>query len=195
MESELALIIARYNLISDSGEDACSLQDGVDNNLIGKLPMLGPLADNGGHMLTHALQANSPALNEGNCSDGLIVVDQRGISRPQGSACDIGAFEVNQPLTLDDSVTTLQNVPIAISVLENDIGDSLTLDDVTMPGNGVATINDAHIIYTPTQNFVGVDSFLYTVSQGVLTETALVTIAVSPISARSYLPLVYTGNR
>ena len=50
------------------------------------------LADNGGPTWTHALLAFSPALDS---ADGLIcpATDQRGVARPQGVQCDIGAFE------------------------------------------------------------------------------------------------------
>ncbi len=53
---------------------------------------LGPLAANGGPTLTHALLSGSPAIDGGlTCPSSLV--DQRGVSRPQGAACDIGAVE------------------------------------------------------------------------------------------------------
>jgi hypothetical protein len=55
-------------------------------------PLLGPLANNGGSTLTLALLTGSPAINAGN-NAACPTVDQRGVNRPQGSACDIGAFE------------------------------------------------------------------------------------------------------
>ena len=58
-------------------------------------PLLGPLQDNGGPTLTHALLSGSPAIGAvpvANCSEA--PTDQRGVMRPQGPACDIGAFEV-----------------------------------------------------------------------------------------------------
>ncbi|NJM76082.1 MAG: hypothetical protein HC852_10160, partial [Acaryochloridaceae cyanobacterium RU_4_10] len=55
--------------------------------------VLGPLADNGGPTQTQALLAGSPAIDAGTPVDG-ITTDQRGESRPQGNAPDIGAFEV-----------------------------------------------------------------------------------------------------
>jgi len=58
-------------------------------------PLLGPLADNGGPTFTHALLAGSPAINTGSC---VTTTDQRGIVRPQGSACDIGSFEFEECL-------------------------------------------------------------------------------------------------
>ncbi|TVQ32690.1 MAG: hypothetical protein EA376_04815 [Phycisphaeraceae bacterium] len=56
-------------------------------------PMLGPLADNGGPTMTHALLKGSIAIDAGDCADGEVDVDQRGVSRPQGMGCDIGAYE------------------------------------------------------------------------------------------------------
>lgn len=52
---------------------------------------LGPLADNGGPTLTHALMPGSVAIDAatGSCPPG----DQRGFARPGGAACDVGAYE------------------------------------------------------------------------------------------------------
>jgi CSLREA domain-containing protein len=55
-------------------------------------PQLGPLQNNGGPTDTMALPAGSPAIDAGT-NAGCPAVDQRGITRPQGPACDIGAFE------------------------------------------------------------------------------------------------------
>lgn len=53
-------------------------------------PLLGPLQDNGGATVTHALLVGSPAINQG---AACPATDQRGVARPQGAACDIGAYE------------------------------------------------------------------------------------------------------
>ncbi|HEY9741316.1 MAG TPA: choice-of-anchor Q domain-containing protein, partial [Coleofasciculaceae cyanobacterium] len=57
-------------------------------------PLLGSLANNGGSGSTQtlALLAGSPAINAGNNSV-CPKTDQRGVARPQGGVCDIGAFE------------------------------------------------------------------------------------------------------
>ncbi|MFZ4656791.1 MAG: choice-of-anchor Q domain-containing protein [Caldilineaceae bacterium] len=58
---------------------------------------LGPLADNGGPTLTHALFPRSVAIDAGDdavCADLLVNgVDQRGVPRFQGAHCDSGAYE------------------------------------------------------------------------------------------------------
>jgi hypothetical protein len=51
------------------------------------------LADNGGPTLTHALVTGSPAIDASPVDADCQATDQRGITRPQGAACDIGAFE------------------------------------------------------------------------------------------------------
>ncbi|MCD8483443.1 MAG: MBG domain-containing protein [Verrucomicrobia bacterium] len=51
------------------------------------------LRNNGGKTSTHALLTGSPAIN-GVTSSNFVTIDQRGIQRPQGSAADIGAFEL-----------------------------------------------------------------------------------------------------
>jgi hypothetical protein len=84
------------NLIDDS---SCGLTDGNLGNKIGGSynAMLGPLADNGGSTQTHALLADSPAINAG-ANAGCPSSDQRGITRPQGATCDIDAFEFVFPI-------------------------------------------------------------------------------------------------
>jgi hypothetical protein len=57
-------------------------------------PQIGPLANNGGPTFTHALAQGSPAVDTGGAS--CPPTDQRGITRPQGAACDIGAYELQQ---------------------------------------------------------------------------------------------------
>lgn len=55
-------------------------------------PKLNPLANNGGPTQTMSLGAGSAAINAGNDAT-CAATDQRGIARPQGGACDKGAFE------------------------------------------------------------------------------------------------------
>jgi hypothetical protein len=61
-------------------------------DLQGTMPRLEPLRRNGGPTATHALKRASEAINAGanaTCEER----DQRGVRRPQGPRCDIGAFE------------------------------------------------------------------------------------------------------
>src|SRR5262245_46970822 len=87
-----------HNLIGD-GTGATVFTDVTRGDQVGTAadpidPRLGPLADNGGPTLTHALLPDSPALDHGDAT-GLPATDQRGgtFRRSFGSAPDIGAFE------------------------------------------------------------------------------------------------------
>jgi len=67
-------------------------------------PLLAPLANNGGPNQTMRLKPGSPAINAGDdtvCaaavgspSFGAGGLDQRGVIRPRGAHCDIGAYEL-----------------------------------------------------------------------------------------------------
>jgi hypothetical protein len=58
-------------------------------------PKLGPLQDNGGPAATRAIAPDSPALDAVPASGAhCTATDERGVSRPQSAACDIGAFEL-----------------------------------------------------------------------------------------------------
>lgn len=82
-----------YNLDSDS---TCNLSQ--PNDIPGATANLGTLQDNGGATNTHALLAGSQAINvipDGTNGCGTTYTsDQREVSRPQGTACDIGAYEL-----------------------------------------------------------------------------------------------------
>lgn len=81
-----------YNFSDDA---TCGFTAATDTENGGD-PGLGPLADNGGPTPTLLPAATSPlvdAIPLADC-DGTLEIDQRGVSRPQGSGCDVGAVEV-----------------------------------------------------------------------------------------------------
>ncbi len=115
-----AVTFARSTLLARNGDSNCggTATDPVDSvagmidelalpscNVINQDPTVnfvvadarvGTLAGNGGLTFTHALLADSPAIDKGVlCAQD----DQRRVARPQGAACDIGAYElfVSQP--------------------------------------------------------------------------------------------------
>ncbi len=78
------------NLVEDN---SCSPAVSGDPNIFG-------LALNGGRTATYALLVTptiSPAINAGDNST-CAATDQRGVSRPQGANCDIGAYEADDVL-------------------------------------------------------------------------------------------------
>src|SRR5204862_2545028 len=84
-------------------DEGCGLSS-APGDLVGSAaapidPTLGPAQDNGGGTFTMALLPGSPAIDTANPaapgSDAAAceALDARGVSRPQDTACDKGAYE------------------------------------------------------------------------------------------------------
>lgn len=88
------------------------------------------------------------------------------------------------PTANDDTAFTDQDAPVRIDVLQNDLDlddDLLTVVAVSQPGHGTVTNEGARVIYAPTPGYTGVDSFTYTIADGVDgSATATVGITVNP---------------
>ena len=85
IDEGVALNVTSKNIDDDGSCKGFSDTDVADAKL-------GALAENGGPTSTNALLPGSPALDKiTTCTD--TAKDQRGIARPQGQACDAGAFE------------------------------------------------------------------------------------------------------
>ena len=109
-------VIMAQNTAPTSANDQClfykapdslvySLWSGVscgaaatDGNQPGSDALLAPLGFTGTGLsseltMTHALLPCSPAEDMGTCDNGALPTDQRGVDRPQGVGCDVGAVE------------------------------------------------------------------------------------------------------
>lgn len=80
-----------HNIDSDGGCDSATTKTTAEI-------ALGALADNGGHTQTMEPDTKSAAIDAGDdtvCDDnpGPNSLDQRGVTRPQGTKCDVGAVE------------------------------------------------------------------------------------------------------
>jgi hypothetical protein len=106
-----------YNLVGITNSTALTTefsntgdQAGVTDAHIGALLVNSP-----GHTATYALLSGSTAIDAGSCTDNLgatIAADQRGVTRPQGSACDIGAYELTvSGATTPEFVFSLASLP------------------------------------------------------------------------------------
>jgi len=74
--------------------DTCGLT--ASGDLTDTNPLLGPLTYESGTWV-HPLPPSSPAIDAATCITG-ITTDQRGMARPQGDGCDIGAYEYEIPV-------------------------------------------------------------------------------------------------
>lgn len=134
-----------FNLIGDTSD--CNLTPGA-TDLFGDAgspldPQIGSLEDNGGPTLTHALLAGSPAIDsaDADVDCGGVTVDQRGATRPQGAACDIGAFETGlAPATLQ-SLIDAAAPGATIDLPDGTYAERITLGDgKTLRGSGPANV-------------------------------------------------------
>ncbi|MCX6035825.1 MAG: right-handed parallel beta-helix repeat-containing protein [Chloroflexi bacterium] len=118
-----------FPVVSDS-----VVKDGYagSTNIITADPRLGTLGDYGGFTQTIPLQAGSSAIDTGN--DAVCpATDQRGVSRPQGAHCDIGAFELVDTTAPE---TTIIEKP---ANLDNDSTPTFTFSGDDGTGSGVAS--------------------------------------------------------
>ncbi len=107
-------------------------------------PGLGLLADNGGPTMTHAPLPGSPALDAWpGCG---LPADQRGVPRPQGPECDIGAVETAVETTTTTVTTTSATSPptttttlAAVCVRTLDFPSLLCRIDELLAGTNAAT--------------------------------------------------------
>jgi len=112
LQNAVAAALTNTILADNSGGNCLGMPTSLGNNLddggscgfsgpndISGLPAnLGPLADNGGGTFTHALLPGSAALETGNDAT-CLAADQRGVGRPKGLHCDMGAYESETPAT------------------------------------------------------------------------------------------------
>lgn len=123
-------------------------------------PKLGPLADFRGPTPTMALLAGSPAIDAGlpaNC----LAADQRGVARPFGAACDIGAFESAAPYTVLGRITGY--VPPVYSATVRSDSQTASVDGAgiyalhrLVPGNHTLKPNSTNAVFLPKTRIVNV---------------------------------------
>jgi len=94
------------------------------------------------------------------------------------------------PTATDDTYGTPEDSGLSVvapGVLDNDTDPDLdplsvaAADTITAAGGSVAVSSDGSFVYTPPPDFFGVDTFGYTVSDGLTTDNATVTISVAAV--------------
>ena len=130
-----------YNLDSDN---TCNLTDPTD--LPDGNANLGPLQNNGDSTFTHALLPGSNAIDAGDCSGGTVTTDQRGVARPQGAACDIGAIEFQPSDTTPPMVTIVSVTPDTLWPPNGKLVPVTIVATITDAGSGVDPNTTAYAV-------------------------------------------------
>jgi hypothetical protein len=133
-------------------------------HIIAADPKLEALGNYGGATQTIPLLAGSSAIDTGN--DAVCpATDQRGVARPQGAHCDIGAYEwipvdttapmVNAITRLNPSPTNLASVGFSVTFSEAvtgvDVSD-FSLTTVSIADASVSGVSGSGSVYTVTVN-------------------------------------------
>jgi CSLREA domain-containing protein len=155
-------VTGNNNLIEGTGSDACNLTDGVNGNIVGADPDLGTLT---GSPAYFPLNSGSLAMDAGDdsiCAASPVNnLDQRGVTRPQGAHCDIGAYEaINTPAGSNiqvqpvDTTTGTTPVTLTFSQITQSGGSSLTTSSSGPPPPAGFRLSDPPMYYELTTTAV-----------------------------------------
>ncbi|MFH4867429.1 tandem-95 repeat protein, partial [Vibrio diabolicus] len=113
------------------------------------------------------------------------VVTSGGVS--ESTTVEVNVTPVNDaPVAKDDTAITDEDTPVTIDVLPNDTdvdGDKLSIQSASVPeAQGKVEIVDGKLVFTPAENFNGDTEITYTITDGVLTDQAKVTVTVNPVN-------------
>ena len=149
-------------IVSDSVVQGGCPAGSTCTNIITTDPLLGTLGNYGGFTQTIPLLPGSSAIDTGNDAT-CAATDQRGVTRPQGAHCDIGAYEyvettapiVTSITRLNPSPTNLASVDFTVTFSEavNGVDTSdfaLTASGVS--GAAVSGFSGSGSVYTVTVN-------------------------------------------
>ncbi|MCJ7695714.1 MAG: CSLREA domain-containing protein [Anaerolineaceae bacterium] len=127
-------------------------------------PNLGALVNNGGFTQTMALPETSPAVDQGHVTY-CETEDQRGVVRPSGPGCDLGAYEYEYPdttppvvssiVTTDPNPTYATQVHYTVTFSEPVTGVTISdfnLRATGLSGHSLGTVSGSGAVYTVTAN-------------------------------------------
>ena len=87
------------------------------------------------------------------------------------------------PVAEDQTVNTDEDTSVVITLVASDVDDYLLTWDVGDPAHGALTGTAPDLTYTPDADWIGTDTFTFTVNDGTLdSNIATVTIIVAPIN-------------
>ncbi|MEA3480345.1 MAG: tandem-95 repeat protein [Pseudomonadota bacterium] len=113
------------------------------------------------------------------------VVTSGGVS--EFTTVEVNVTPVNDaPVAKDDIATTQEDTAVTIDVLTNDNdvdGDKLSIESASVPKEqGTLEVVDGKLVFTPAENFNGDAEITYTITDGVLTDQAKVTVTVNSVN-------------
>ena len=92
------------------------------------------------------------------------------------------------PVAVEDELTVIEDADLTSkNVIENDTDvdqDTLTLTEVSYTGDGIVAVNSdgVSVDYTPAADYDGTETITYTVSDGTLSTTGILTVTVTAVN-------------
>ena len=134
---------------------------------------------------TSTLQTDTQAIANGSATADIITSYETDILNYIATDQEVDPDELAPSITaIVESVTTDEDTTIEIDVLANDsYVSSAPISVLAENGiNGITTISNNIVSYTPDADFNGSDSFEYTITQGNKVSSATVNITITPIN-------------
>ena len=183
--------LGAYTLVDSGGnfsdDSSCAFTQASSHNSVAVASLsLGSLASNGGPTQTIALGSGSVAVDHAvGCPPPSV--DQRGVARPQGPACDSGAYEYVPPVTNDFSISA---TPSSLSVAQGAAGTS-TISTAVVSGSAesvalaVTSVLPSGVTagFVPTSVTAGGSSTLTLTASGGATIGGPVTVTITGTAA------------
>jgi hypothetical protein len=123
--------------------------------------------------------------NFGSILTGTTNLVRGSVLQVDDLAYDTLAANVNFPPNAVNDIDTTTKNNARIVLIKNNDNDcnngvaTLPIAIVKVPNHGTAAVvGTTHILYTPDNNYIGVDSFLYSITDGTTTDTARVRMLI-----------------
>ncbi len=172
------------------------------------LQLSGTLANINSYLASASNPLFVPAADMNGSVTLTMTTSDGGNTGSGGTLTDVDTATITVSAVADivaDSVSTNEDTPVSFNVMtgtngasaDNFESGSAAVTSVTQGSNGSVTFAaNGAITYTPNANFNGTDSFTYTVTSGGVTETATVTVTVTPVNDApvNTLPATFSTN-
>jgi VCBS repeat-containing protein len=194
LTSELATVNIHVNSVNDvpvclslsltTDEDTASTRSpsctDVDNTVL-SYQIVAP-AGHGTASISGGLLAYGPNANY-NGADAFTYKANDGVSDSNTANVAVTVNPINDaPMANNQSVTTDQNTPKAITLTGSDVeGSPLTFAIVTGPTHGSLSGTSPSVTYTPAAGYSGSDSFTFKVDDGAL-DSNIATVSITVVA-------------
>jgi len=187
--SEISIDI-KYNLLTQNGGEAPGFMASdnvpgtvnISNSLVGQNKDEAP--DGTGIIAFLKFKLLDENDNNNLNLSNVFFVDSDGENDPITNLSNavINPSSINSPpFAVDDTIIVFKNKATNIDVLQNDNdpeGNILSISSITQPTNGIVEIYNNTLTYTSNENFIGNDSFSYTITDGTCMDSATVFLTV-----------------